>query len=78
MPRKWRKNLLLKSQEHIVLDPSFERAYNSRRSRFNNANRRDTHQSTSASLSVPALVVDQHFQWVRLVPFPHQTLLRST
>ena len=78
VPRKWRKNLLLKSQEHIVLDPSFERAYHSRRSRFYSANRRDTHQSTSASLSVPALVVDQHFQWVRLVPSPHQTLLRST
>ena len=64
VPFRGRKNVVIRSEENITLDPSFVSAYNSRRARFYSANKRDTHQDTSSKISLPGLVKLQHYQWV--------------
>ena len=54
VPRQGARNdLMLHSGTEVTLDPAFKDTYARQREQWFNANRKDTHQSTSHNLHIP-------------------------
>ena len=64
VPATSKLNVALKSELDVRLTPDFMGAYSRARNQFYSVNRRDMHQDTHESFSVPSLVKAQRIQWV--------------